>query len=97
MILRVVKMTILPQETERFARVFQERRDLIAAFEGCLRVDLLKTTQADEAVFFTLSYWQHEENLETYRQSSIFKETWSIVKPLFAQKAQAWTLTGVTP
>lgn len=91
MITRVVKLTIKPEAVKEFKKAFNESEKLIRAFEGCARLDLMKDLNND-SVFFTLSIWQTEEDLEAYRQSYLFKSTWSKVKILFSEKAEAWSL-----
>ncbi|MCF8452822.1 MAG: antibiotic biosynthesis monooxygenase [Pedobacter sp.] len=91
MITRVVKMTFKPESVQGFKEIFYASQKLIREFEGCNRVDLMRDLN-DECVFFTLSYWDSEEDLNSYRQSYLFKNTWSKVKPLFSEKAEAWSL-----
>ncbi|MFA6945012.1 MAG: antibiotic biosynthesis monooxygenase family protein [Pedobacter sp.] len=91
MITRIVKMTFKPESVNGFKEVFYESQKLIRAFDGCLRVDLMKDINND-CIFFTLSYWRSEEDLNLYRQSYLFKNTWSKVKPMFSEKAEAWSL-----
>ena len=49
----------------------------------------------DPGVYFTFSTWEHEEDLETYRQSSLFRDTWQKTKPLFAARAEAWSVQNM--
>ena len=42
-------------------------------------------------ILFTYSSWNAAEDLENYRNSELFKETWSYVKSLFEAKAEAWS------
>ena len=92
MITRIVKMTFKPEKLENFKEIFNESQRLIKAFDGCVRLDLRKDLN-DECTFFTISHWNSEDDLESYRNSYLFKNTWSKVKPLFAIKAQAWSLS----
>ena len=91
MITRIVKMTFKPEGVDRFKEIFYTSQKLIGAFEGCNRVDLMNDIN-NECIFFTLSYWNTEEDLNAYRQSYLFRNTWSKVKPLFSEKAEAWSL-----
>jgi heme-degrading monooxygenase HmoA len=91
MITRVVKMTFKPENIQAFKEIFYATQKLIISFEGCNRVDLMRDLN-NECVFFTLSFWDSEEDLNSYRQSYLFKNTWSKVKPLFSEKAEAWSL-----
>jgi quinol monooxygenase YgiN len=88
---RIVKLTIEVEKRELFISLYLERAKKIASFEGCISVDLLED-RYDKAVFFTVSNWQSEEQLNAYRDSDFFETTWKKVKPLFAEKALAWTL-----
>lgn len=91
MITRVVKLSIRPECVYEFKEIFYESQKLIRAFEGCSKVDLMKDLHND-SVFFTLSFWKTEDDLEAYRNSYLFKSTWSKVKTLFSNKAEAWSL-----
>lgn len=91
MITRLVKMTFMPEHVPLFKKIFYESQKLILAFEGCMQVELMKDTNKED-VYFTISYWRTEDDLNVYRQSYLFKSTWSKVKPLFSEKAEAWSL-----
>lgn len=93
MITRIVKMTIQANNIKDFENIFYDSESLILAFKGCKSVKLLKDLN-NECVLFTLSLWNSEEDLNAYRKSSLFITTWSRVKPLFAQKAEAWSLSS---
>lgn len=88
---RIVKLTIEVDKRDLFISLYKERAIKIASFDGCISVNLLED-RYDKAVFFTISYWESEEKLNDYRNSDFFESTWKTVKPLFSQKASAWTL-----
>lgn len=94
MITRIVKMTFNPEDLEEFKNKFYESQHLIKAFNGCMHLELLNDLQNDYT-FFTISHWNSEEDLESYRNSYLFKNIWSKVKPLFAKKAEAWSLSSI--
>lgn len=94
MIKRLVKMTFKPTSVELFKEVFASKKALIAAFPGCIGVELLQST-TDKRIFFTSSVWEREEDLEQYRVSPLFTETWATVKPHFEDRPEAWTVTLV--
>lgn len=96
MITRVVKMTFREDEIQRFKQIFAESAALIQSFEGCGEVRLMQDNR-NENVYFTLSKWQSEEHLNSYRSSVLFETTWAKVKPLFSEKAKAWSLLDITP
>ncbi|MGB4401199.1 MAG: antibiotic biosynthesis monooxygenase family protein [Daejeonella sp.] len=91
MITRIVKMTFREEETENFTEIFKETSEFIRSSNGCLEVKLMRDI-SNANVFFTLSKWQSEEHLNIYRCSDLFMTTWARVKPLFSEKAQAWSV-----
>jgi quinol monooxygenase YgiN len=91
-LIRIVKMTFKEDSVNEFQKIFDERKERIAAAPGCASVELLHD---DRNVFFTYSVWEDEVALETYRTSELFTSTWSLVKPLFQSKAQAWSVRKV--
>lgn len=93
MITRIVKMTFIHQNIDSFKEIFYESQKLITAFDRCIRLELMKDV-SNECIFFTISYWQSEEKFNSYRDSYLFKNTWSKVKPLFSEKAMAWSLSS---
>lgn len=84
-------MTIQPSQTIQFEKIFEHSGELILAYDGCIDVQLLKDVNQTN-VYFTLSKWSTETALNNYRSSDFFKLTWSKVKLLFAEKAEAWSL-----
>lgn len=96
MITRVVKMTFKAEDVQKFEQIFERTADLIQSFEGCHEVKLMRDISSVNT-YFTLSRWQSEEHLNAYRASSLFKTIWADVKPLFSEKAQAWSLSHITP
>ena len=96
MITRLVKLSLQPDKARQFEALFYQTQALIEGFEGCHKTNLFKVADNDSQ-YFTISYWNTEQDLENYRASTLFKNVWSQVKPLFSAKAEAWTLNGVTP
>lgn len=92
MIKRIVKMTFREEAVDAFLNeVFEQSKDRIRAFPGCLRMELVQHV-SQQNVLFTLSSWENEAALESYRQSELFKTTWQKTKALFAEKAEAWSV-----
>lgn len=85
-------MVFTPQSKAIFIDIFNEKKSKIKAFEGCFSVDLLQDEREENAMA-TWSIWESNEKLELYRNSEMFKATWEKVKPLFADKAKAWSYT----
>lgn len=93
-IIRIVKMTFREEGSAAFIKLFDERKSTIRNFDGCEHVELWRDEKSPH-IFFTYSIWQSEEYLNHYRFSGFFKETWSITRALFAEKAEAWTVNKV--
>ncbi len=91
MIVRIVKLTLIREKIRQFYDNYESVEPAIRSFDGCRHAELLKHVKND-GVVFTYSLWESEEQLEKYRKSELFKSTWARVKPLFASKAEAWTL-----
>ena len=92
MIVRLVKMTFRPEEVNVFTALFNERKQTIRAFPGCTHLELWQDSTHGN-VFFTYSMWNTEADLNHYRFSEFFKDTWSKTKALFADKPQAWSVS----
>ena len=84
-------MVFRPEEIDNFLTIFEERKEKIRHFEGCNHLELLNDIN-NSHIFFTYSYWEAEHDLESYRNSPLFAETWKLTKALFAQKAEAWSV-----
>ncbi len=91
MFTRIVKMEFAPEHITEFLHSFDEIKEKIRAFDGCLFLELYRDKQQTE-VFFTYSRWKDEAALEAYRSSDLFKEVWGRTKPLFQKKAEAWSV-----
>lgn len=94
MIIRIVRLSFRPEESEAFKAIFEASRERIVACEGCHKVELLQDAHASN-VFMTYSHWDREANLNAYRDSDFFKETWAKTKQLFNDKPQAWSLEKI--
>lgn len=90
MINRIVRMSFQPDKVEEFLNVFNNSKHLISSFNGCRGLKLLRDSNRMN-IYFTYSTWEREENLEEYRTSELFKNTWSRTKVLFNDKPQAWS------
>ncbi|MCC6385589.1 MAG: antibiotic biosynthesis monooxygenase [Bacteroidia bacterium] len=90
MIIRIVKLPVQPEKVKEFLSHFEQAKEKIRSFDGCLHLQLLNDLNPPFE-FFTLSHWKSEEHLKNYQQSELFKETWARVKPLFNGKPEAWS------
>ncbi|WP_026898302.1 antibiotic biosynthesis monooxygenase family protein [Daejeonella oryzae] len=93
MITRLVKLSFHKENMELFENIFYSSKPLIDNFSGCQSTNLFCDIN-HPGQYFTISYWNTEEDLENYRRSELFITTWAKVKPLFNQKAEAWSLQG---
>ena len=91
MIKRIVQLTLEPQFIEEFKAFFEERKTTIKGFDGCAFLELWQDVNEPHK-FFTHSIWQSEHHLNLYRFSDFFKETWTLTKAMFSEKAQAWSV-----
>jgi autoinducer 2-degrading protein len=91
MLIRIVKMEFQQSKVNTFMDLFETVRNKIANFDGCMGLELFNSINA-ENMFFTYSTWKSEQHLENYRNSELFKQTWSKTKELFSNKPEAWSL-----
>jgi len=87
-------MTFEPSRVPEFISVFNASKHHIRAFDGCEFLELHRDPQ-NPAVLVTLSHWKSEAHLNHYRESALFKETWSKTKTLFSAKPIAFSLESV--
>lgn len=84
-------MYFKPESASAFVTIFEKHRDAIRKSPGCTHLELLQ--DADNPLCYaTWSHWENAEALEAYRQSPLFKDVWTTVKPLFGGKPEAFTL-----
>ena len=88
---RVVKLIFRKEEILNFQQIFDSKKDYIIKQDGCSHLQLLQDTK-DERIHFTISHWDCEEDLNRYRNSDLFNETWKATKALFDEKPEAWSL-----
>ncbi|MEO6130933.1 MAG: antibiotic biosynthesis monooxygenase family protein [Saprospiraceae bacterium] len=92
MIKRIVMMELRKGREALFLDIFDEVKNQIRSQRGCMSLELLRSMNEEKTMLWTISSWDSEVDLEAYRTSDLFKKTWSDVKPLFSEKALAWTL-----
>jgi len=92
--IRIVKMTFDPSKVEEFLNNFNQVKDKIRGFEGVEHLELL-TDKDHSNIYFTYSIWKDASYLEKYRHSDLFKGVWAVTKPLFIEKAEAWSLESM--
>jgi len=92
--IRIVKMTFDPAKVDEFLTNFEEVKEQIRAFEGVEHLELLNDKN-NSNIYFTYSIWKSDEYLEKYRHSDLFKTVWAKTKPLFIEKAEAWSVEQI--
>ncbi len=91
MILRIVRMQFRADKVADFKKTFGITYDRIRNFEGCRFLELYQD-EKDANVFYTISKWEHPDQLEAYRNSDLFRQTWAITKSYFSGPPQAHSL-----
>ncbi|UCH98705.1 MAG: antibiotic biosynthesis monooxygenase [Candidatus Aminicenantes bacterium] len=90
MIVRIVKMTFMESKSDDFKEFVTTIRSKIRNFKGCQHLDILQDLH-HRNIFFSYSRWETEQDLENYRRSDFFKETWSKASQWFKAKPRAWS------
>lgn len=92
--IRIVKMTFREDKIAEFLSNFDKVKHHIRSFNGVERLELLNDKN-NANIYFTYSFWKSEQHLENYRNSDLFKNVWAKTKPLFAEKAEAWSVNQI--
>lgn len=94
MLIRIVKMTFLPDKTDAFKTRFHKIKHKILEFKGCEYLELYQDKN-NKCIFFTYSHWQTAKDLNAYRESDFFKEVWAKTKTMFTEKPEAWSVDKI--
>lgn len=95
MLIRIVRMTFLPEQVESFLRLFHESENKIRQMPGCQLLELWQ--DADQPhTYCTHSHWESADALNTYRRSELFGEVWPATKRLFATPPLAFSVHRTT-
>lgn len=94
MFTRIVKLELEKENVAPFLANFEVVKEKIRNFPGCTFLELYNDKN-DETIFFTYSRWKDESDLENYRKSELFKGVWSVTKPMFRKRAEAWSVDTV--
>lgn len=84
-------MSFRPDKVQEFLDIFESKKTHIRNQAGCRLLELYREQQGS-SVFFTYSYWETPEDLERYRESELFAQTWAQTKVLFNDKPEAWSV-----
>ena len=88
--IRVVKLSFDSRYTDQFRQLFADRKEMIRNFPGCTWLELWQD-HADPNIFYTYSLWNEASDLEEYRISDLFQDTWAQVKQWFSAPPQAFS------
>lgn len=88
-------MEFREEGVSEFLQLFEARKSQIRGFDGCSHLELWQESGASN-VYFTYSHWESEADLNHYRFSEFFKDTWTRTRALFAAPAQAWSVNRRT-
>lgn len=91
MFVRIVKMSFHQENIPKFLENFDLMKEKIRNSEGNRYLELYQDKN-NPCIFFTYSFWETEQDLENYRQSSLFDEVWNFTKKLFNDKPEAWSV-----
>jgi heme-degrading monooxygenase HmoA len=87
-------MTFNPEKVNEFLANFEEVKHKIRAFDGVKHLELLNDKNKSN-IYFTYSIWESEDHLNNYRHSDLFKSVWAVTKPMFIEKADAWSVDSL--
>ncbi|MEO9869299.1 putative quinol monooxygenase [Ekhidna sp.] len=91
MLIRIVRMDFKPDSVNDFLELFELVKEKIATFPGCEHLELCRDAKEGH-IYYTFSKWQSEDDLEKYRHSELFEDTWEKTKVLFGGKPLAYSL-----
>ena len=94
MLIRIVRMEFEPSKVQEFISIFNRSKLKIRAMEGCISLELLRDTDK-ESVYYTYSVWKSVDYLNKYRETAVFKETWSETKVLFSGAPMAFSMNSL--
>lgn len=96
MITRIVRLSIQEEEAAEFLKIFKETYNAIRFSEGCHELRLYRDIN-QPTIFITFSKWESEGALNLYRQSALFRSTWSTVKKMFKDSPVAFSMSEEYP
>ncbi len=94
MISRIVKLFFEEDNIITFLTLFENTKQDIRNFDGCEHLQLLRH-QEIKHVLYTYSIWKSEHDLNNYRKSVLFRNTWSQTKVLFSERPIVYTLDQI--
>jgi quinol monooxygenase YgiN len=91
MITRIVRMTFKKEHVNSFLSLFEKNKEAIASFDGCAHLSLFQDAD-NPCIYITYSEWKSEKELNTYRNSELFKRVWKETKSYFDSSPLAFSM-----
>ena len=91
MLIRIVKMSFKPEESENFLELFDRIKSKVRNVDGCEYLELMQDYDNPHS-FSTYSKWRDDKALNAYRNSDLFDGVWKNTKAMFAAKPIAFSL-----
>jgi len=88
MLIRIVRLSLRPDAVSSFYSLFAVTAPKIRQAEGCRKLELWVDAEFSN-VITTYSEWDSESHLNAYRESTLFRDAWATVKPMFTAPALA--------
>ncbi len=90
MITRIVELQIQAEQIGAAKKLLEDVAPKVRNMPGCRRLEIMFDIHRKGRVT-TYSYWESETNLNEYRDSDVFLVFWKAIKPMFSEKARAWS------
>ena len=96
MIIRIVRLTLVKEKVIDFKTIFNDTSAHILTSPGCLVLKLYHDIK-EANVIITYSEWNSESDLNNYRNSDLFRNTWAKIKPMFIAAPVAYSMVEISP
>ncbi|HEX9651338.1 MAG TPA: antibiotic biosynthesis monooxygenase [Cyclobacteriaceae bacterium] len=94
MLTRIVIMNFEEENIQSFLKIFEQAENKIRTLPGCIHLELKRNVH-NHSQLATISKWNSEKELNNYRDSEFFKDTWQKTKALFSTDAEAFSFVDV--
>ncbi len=89
--IRIVKMNFKEECVQDFLKLFEERKNKIRHSKGCNYLELWNDIDI-KTIYYSYSIWDSMDDLNEYRQTELFKDTWAQFKSWFQDKAHVFNI-----
>jgi hypothetical protein len=87
-------MNFEEENIQSFLKIFEQAENKIRTLPGCIHLELKRNVR-NHSQLATISKWNSEKELNNYRESEFFKDTWQKTKALFSSDAEAFSFVDV--